>query len=111
MRRLLAVMVVVVAFVLAVPALAAPPPNLPYDPFTHYLLVRLLPNGTEKELAGFEVTSWDSQEQLIRSVALEAARQQRTNNPSWRLILYGPVDPPFTYWTDDDRIWGSWLNE
>jgi hypothetical protein len=111
LKRLLMLVSVVAALAVTVPAVAAPPPDLPYDPFTHYLLVRLLPNGTEKELAAFEVTSWDDQEQLIRSVAFQAARQQRTNNPSWRLILYGPVDPPFTYWTDDDRIWGSWLNE
>jgi hypothetical protein len=107
MRRLLVLVSVVAALAVSVPAVAAPPPGLPYDPYTNYLLVRVLPNGTEKELAAFEVTSWDSQEQLIRSVALQAARQQRTNNPSWRLILYGPIDPPLTYWTDGDRVWDS----
>jgi len=95
---------------LAVPASAAPPPGITADPYTNYLLVRVLPNGTEKDLAAFEVTSWDSQEQLVRAVAFQAAAQQRTNNPSWRLILYGPIDPPLTYWTDDDRIWDSAVN-
>ncbi len=85
----------------------APPPGSSFDPLTHYLLTRVLPNRTEVILDGFEVTSWDDQEQLIRAVAFDAARQRRTNNPSWTLMLYGPTDPPSTYWTNDDRIWTS----
>jgi hypothetical protein len=110
MKRILALATVVVALALAGPSPAAPPPGITADPFTNYLLVRVLPNGTEKELVAFEVTSWDSQEQLIRTVAFQAAQQERTNNPSWRLIMYGPIDPPLTYWTDDDRIWDSAVN-
>lgn len=105
MKRLL--VIVLAALALSAQATAAPPPGSEFDPYTHYLLTRVLPNGNEVILDGFEVTSWDSQEQLIRAVAFEAARQQRTNNPSWTLVMYGPIDPPSTYWTDDDRIWTS----
>lgn len=109
MKRLLAVAVASLALVPS--AMASPDPNDNaldgVDPLTNYVLTRILPNGRETVLGTFQVTSWDSQEQLIRSVAFEAARQNRTNNPSWRLVLYGPIDPPSTFWTDGDRIWTS----
>lgn len=108
MLRSLAVLAVLVALVAFAPAApAAPEPGITASPFTNYLLVRVLPNGREVTLATFAVTSWDSQEQLIRATAFAAAGQNRTNNPSWRLIMYGPIDPPGTYWTDDDRVWDS----
>lgn len=94
------------ALVLVPATVAAPPPGVTADPTTNYVLTRVLPNGNEKDLATFQVTDWE-QSTLIREVALQAARQNRVNNPSWRLILYGPVDPPVTYWTDDDRVWDS----
>lgn len=109
MKKVISLVLVFLALVLAAPAVAAPEPGITADPFTNYLLVRVLPNGREVEVATFAVTSWDSQEQLIRATAFQAARQQRTNNPSWVLIMYGPIDPPLTYWTDDDRIWTSAL--
>lgn len=105
MRYLLAS--VLIALVLATPVVAAPEPGITQDPFTNYLLTRVLPNGRETVVGTFEVTSWDSQEQLIRATAFAASRQNRTNNPSWTLVLYGPIDPPSTYWTNDDRIWTS----
>lgn len=89
-----------------------PAPNNPgVDPYTHYLATRILPNGNEQVLDSFEVTSWDDQEQVIRQVTFDYARLQRINNPAWRIVIYGPIDPPATAYTDDDRIWGSWLQE
>lgn len=105
MKRLFAT--ALAALALSSSAVAAPPPGEPADPFTNYILTRILPNGNERVLETFEVTSWGDQELLIRAVAFEAVRQNRTNNPSWRLVLYGPIDPPSTYWTDGDRIWTS----
>ena len=96
------------ALALAAPVAAAPDPGdlEGVDPYTTFVITRILPNGNEKVLATASVTDWE-QEQLVRAVAIGAAQQNRTNNPSWRIVIYGPIDPPSTFWTDDDRIWDS----
>ena len=103
---------ILIAFVAALalvgPVAAAPDPAdlVGVDPYTTFVVTRILPNQREIVLDTASVTDWDS-EQLIRATALEAARQNRTNNPSWRIVIYGPIDPPSTFWTNDDRIWDS----
>ena len=77
-----------------------------------YRLVRLRPNGQETILAEFTVADMSeaglTQEQVIREAALQASRQNRTNNPAWRLLLYGPTNGgPYTA---DDIIWDSAVN-
>jgi hypothetical protein len=79
------------------------------DPTTNFVVTRILPNGSERVLASATVTD-ATQEQVIRQTAFLAARQNRTNNPSWRIVIYGPVDPPSTFWTNDDRVWDSATN-
>ena len=74
------------------------------DPESQFWVVRRLPNGQNRELGVFSVTDV-TQEQLIRQTALEAARQNRTNNPSWRILIYGPTNGgPHT---EDDIVWDS----
>lgn len=109
MKKIITTLVAIAALAVASPAVAAPPPTTA-DPFTNYLVTRVLPNKSEVVLDTFLVTSWDSQEQAIRAATFQYVNLQRTNNPSWRIVMYGPVDPPFTYWTNDDRIWDSATN-
>ena len=106
MKRILAV--VFAALVLASPVAAAPDPDdlVGVDPYTTFVITRILPNQREIVLDTASITDWDS-EQLIRATALGAARQNRTNNPSWRIVIYGPIDPPSTFYTNGDRIWDS----
>lgn len=74
------------------------------DPESQYWVVRRMPNGSNRELGVFSITDW-SQTQLIREVALQAARQNRTNNPAWRILIYGPTNGgPHT---EDDIVWDS----
>jgi len=109
LKRIVTIVVTIAALAVSAPAVAAPPQSTA-NPLTNYLVTRVLPNKSEVVLDTFLVTSWDSQEQAIRATALQYATLQRTNNPSWRVVLYGPIDPPSTYWTDDDRIWDSTTN-
>ena len=104
-------LIAAIAASIAAPGSAvAAPPQTTADPFTNYLVTRVLPNKNEIVLATFAVTSWDSQEQAIRAATFQYVDQQRLNNPSWRIVMYGPIDPPETYWTNDDRIWDSAVN-
>ncbi len=69
-----------------------------------FLVVRRLANGNNRELATVQITDI-SQEQIIRETALQAARQNRTNNPAWRILIYGPTNGgPYT---EDDIVWDS----
>jgi hypothetical protein len=86
-----------------------PPTGLPYDPYQTYLVTRQLPNGNELFLEAFTVSADWGNQQAIRAVTLDYVDQQKTNNPAWRILLYGPIDPPLTYWTADDIIWNSTL--
>lgn len=100
-----------VALGLLAVALAAslPPPQAAAAPENEYLVVRRLPNGDNVTLDTFayDETS-QTDEQRIRQITLDAARQQRTNNPAWRIIIYGPTNGgPYT---DDDIIWDSAIN-
>jgi hypothetical protein len=83
--------------------MAPDPADIP-DPENSYVATRLLPNGREPVLAIQSISDW-TQEQVIRAAAFLAARQNRTNNPAWRIFIYGPSNGgPIT---DDDRIWDS----
>ena len=88
------------------PAMAAPDPDPTIDPFTTFAVYRILPNQREVLLgsASMNETNGDA---LVRATAQAAARQNRTNNPSWRIVIYGPIDPPGTWYTNGDRIWDS----
>jgi hypothetical protein len=102
----------VLALALAVPvAQAAPDPAdqglVGVDPFNSFVVTRILPNQRETVLAALPLEEGWTTSTVVREVALQAARQQRTNNPAWVIIIYGPVDPPFTFWTNQDRVWDS----
>lgn len=116
MRAVVAAFVVVVALAVgAVVAPAAPevfggnPPQVSQDPYTTFLVTRQLPNGNELFLDAFTVSADFSNEQAIRQLVYQYVTQNKVNNPAWRILLYGPIDPPSTYWTADDIIWNSTL--
>lgn len=78
------------------------------NPEETFVVTRLLPNGRENTIDTFD---WGdgtlSQEQAVRQVVEEFVREQRTNNPAWVILVYGPTNGgPHT---DDDRIWDSRL--
>lgn len=110
MKRILAVAALALALVAPVQAAPDPADLVGVDPYTTYVVARILPNGSERVLGTATVDEGWTNEQIIRATALEAARQNRTNNPSWRIVIYGPIDPPSTWYTDDDRIWDSAVN-
>ena len=116
MRALIAAVVVVVSLGLGVVvAPAAPevfggnPPQVTDDPYTTFLVTRQLPNGNELFLDSFQVSADFENEQAIRAVVFQYVGLQKTNNPAWRILLYGPIDPPKTYWDASDIIWNSTL--
>jgi hypothetical protein len=104
--RFIALLVIAVALVLATPVSAAPDVDQTINPFTTFAVYRILPNQRETLLgtASIDETNGDA---IIRATAQAAARQNRTNNPSWRIVIYGPIDPPLTWYTNGDRIWDS----
>lgn len=83
-------------------------PNI--DARTNYTVARIRPNGQETILGTRTVTDDLTVEQVQREATFQLADQQRINNPSWRVVIYGPVDPPSTWYTNDDRIWDSAIN-
>lgn len=102
MKTILAIALAAFTFGVS-PAMSAPDPVS--NPEHTFVLTRLLPNGTERTLETWVEDGTFTNEQLIRGIAAEAARQQRTNNPAWVLQLYGPTNGgPHT---DDDRIWST----
>jgi hypothetical protein len=103
MRAFIAAAVVVLA--LAGGALALPPPNTNADPTLNFLVTRILPNGNEIVLDTFAWTGSQADEERIRQLALSFGRLNRTNNPAWHVVVYGPTDG--AYWTEDDRVWSS----
>jgi hypothetical protein len=105
MKRILAV--AGLALALVAPVQAAPDVDPTVDPFNSFLVTRILPNQRETTLAVFELEEGWTTSTVIREVALAAARQNRTNNPSWRIVIYGPIDPPLTWYTNGDRVWDS----
>lgn len=105
MKRILAV--AALALALVAPVQAAPDVDASIDPYTTFVVTRVLPNGREATLGTATLEDGATSDQVVRQVALTAARQNRTNNPSWRIIIYGPIDPPSTWYTNDDRIWDS----
>ena len=107
MRRVVLACVAVVACAFPAAALAAPPPGASTDPGYNFIVTRVLPNGTEKVLDLFAVTDDFQTEQAVRTVTLNYVYLQKTNNPAWLIVLYGPTDGQ--YWTDDDAIWNSTL--
>ena len=115
MRAVVAAFVVALAF--AGSAVAVPevfggnPPQVAHDPFTTFLVTRQLPNGNELFLDAFTVDDINNltSEQAVRRLVEQYVSQQKTNNPAWRILLYGPIDPPSTYWTADDIVWNSTL--
>lgn len=52
-----------------------------------------------------EYTGTQEDEDRVRQIILESARQNRTNNPAWLILIFGPANGPT--WTDDDIIWSS----
>lgn len=100
------ILAIAIALVVATPVHAAPDVDLTIDPYTTFAVYRILPNQRETLLASASVTETNG-DAIIRATAQEAARQNRTNNPSWRIVIYGPIDPPSTWYTNGDRIWDS----
>lgn len=110
MKRLAAlVAALAVALVLASPVSSAPSPGdlSGVDPFSTFVVTRILPNGNERVLATATLEDGWTTSTVIREVVLSAARQQRINNPAWVIVIYGPIDPPFTWYTNGDRVWDS----
>lgn len=95
----------VVALTLVGGAVAVPPQVNNVDPEFAYLVTRILPNGNEITLEVYEVADGYTDEQVVREVALDYGRLQRTNNPAWHVVAYGPTEG--AYWTEDDRVWDS----
>jgi len=99
------------AFVLALPAttVAAPDPGdlVGVDPFNAFVATRILPNGNEKVLAVYTLEAGYTTDAVIRAAVLAFVRAERVNNPAWVIVIYGPVDPPFTFYTNGDRVWDS----
>lgn len=85
------------------------PPQVAHDPFTTFLVTRQLPNENELFLEAFTVADDFSNEQAVRQLVYQYASLNKTNNPAWRILLYGPIDPPSTYWGAGDIIWNSTL--
>ena len=108
MKRIIAV--VFAALVLAAPAAAAPNQNCCTDPFNQFVATRILPNGNEVTLAVYSLEAGYTTDQAVRETVFAFVRAERVNNPAWVIVIYGPVDPPFTFYTDDDRIWDSRFN-
>jgi hypothetical protein len=86
--------------------MAPDPDDITVDPYKGFVLTRILPNQREVVLAQAEITE-EQGDEIIRQIALEAGRQNRTNNPAWVLVVYGPIDPPSTFYTNGDRVWDS----
>lgn len=105
MLKILAVAVAVLA--LAVPALAAPPVVQGLDPEWNFLVVRILPNQNEVVLGSFAYSDSEANQQAIRSISQQAARQNRTNNPAWRIVIYCPTNSPDEWYVNGDRCWDS----
>ena len=100
MRRPLLILAAAAASI----AIAAPLAQA--TPQTDFTVVRVLPNGNEMTLATYLYVSGESVEQVIRTTAQDAGRQNRTNNPAWHIVIYCPTDNPDGY-TVDDRCWDS----
>lgn len=105
MKRLITALVVALAL-LSPTASAAPDADATIDPYTTFAVYRVLPNQRETLLFSASMSETDG-DAVIRSVAQQAARQNRTNNPAWVIVIYGPIDPPQTWYTNGDRIWDS----
>lgn len=86
----------------------APPVQQGVDPTLNYLVARIRPNGAETVLGTIDASGGLTAEQVARQATFQAAQQQRINNPSWRVVIYGPTDSG--WYTDDDRIWDSAIN-
>lgn len=97
MKKILLVAALLTCLVTAVPVAASPE--------TEFLVVRRLPNGQDRELARFTWTGTSEDDARVRAIAFEAARQNRTNNPAWLILIFGPANG--TTWTDDDIVWSS----
>ena len=99
MKRLLPVVLaaLITASAFALPAAASPE--------TEFLVVRRLPNGNDIVLARFDWTGTSEDDARVRAIALDAARQNRTNNPAWLILIFGPTNGGD--WTDDDIVWSS----
>src|SRR3990167_273328 len=108
MKRILAVLFA--ALVLAAPVAAAPNTNCCSDPFNQFVATRILPNGNEVTLAVYSLEAGYTNDQAVRETVFAFVRAERVNNPAWVIVIYGPVDPPFTFYTNDDRIWDSRVN-
>lgn len=85
--------------------MAPRPQDLPgVDPTKTFVVTRVQPNLREPILATATIDETNP-DAIRRTTAQEAARQQRTNNPAWVIVIYGPTDGAF--YTNDDRIWDS----
>lgn len=109
MKRLLLIGIAAFA-ILAPTAQAAPDPAdlAGVNPYTTFVVTRILPNQRETILTTYD---WQdgtlTAEQVIRQAAFAFVRTTRINNPAWVIVIYGPIDPPSTFYTNGDRIWDS----
>lgn len=110
MTRLVLIVASVMALALASGASAAPPPNCCDDPFNQFVITRVLPNGNEVKLGLYSLEAGYTTDQVVRREVYVFACSQRLNNPAWVVVVYGPIDPPATFYTDGDRIWDSRYN-
>jgi hypothetical protein len=108
MRAVTLLVAVVVSLVLAGSAAPAPPVVDGVDSEWNFLVARILPNGSEKVLGVFEYSEEEGTQQFIRDAAQEAARQNRTNNPAWQIVIYCPTNDPDPWYSAGDICWVSW---
>ena len=106
MRRVL-VLLAVCAALLVSSAQASPPLVGGVDPEWTFLVARILPNGNEIVLGTFAYSDSEGNQQAIRTISQEAARQNRTNNPAWRIVIYCPTNSPLEWYVNGDRCWDS----
>jgi hypothetical protein len=106
-RTILAALVVTLA--LAAPVAASPDPAdlVGVDPYTTFVVTRILPNQREVLLDTFSVDDGFTNEQVIRATVVGFVRTERVNNPAWVIVIYGPIDLPSSFYTNGDRIWDS----
>jgi opacity protein-like surface antigen len=107
MKRILLVSIIAALALTATPVQAAPNPNCCSDPYNQFVATRILPNGNEVTLAVYSLEAGYTTDQAIRATVLAFVRQERINNPAWVIVIYGPIDPPSTFYTNGDRVWDS----
>lgn len=72
-----------------------------------YVLVRIMPNGSEQFIDSWSTVNMTSaQINALREQGLAAARTLKSQQAGRRYVVYGPTDTDAPR-TPDDRVWDS----